>query len=128
MREIKFRGKSRNDGRWLYGDLIHNAFDGTYEWSVGIKEDGLYPEPIIEGTESQFTGLHDKNGKEIYEGDILEYYTKFFGNLKRHDLEVRWSHDIDNDSFGEPFTAGYCFSGFDWAIIGNIHENQELLK
>ena len=67
MREIKFRGKSVETGKWEYGNLVITDHNRLYEM---IDNERRYRGVIAFETVGQFTGLHDKNGKEIYEGDI----------------------------------------------------------
>uniref|UniRef100_UPI0040561EF4 YopX family protein n=1 Tax=Alistipes sp. TaxID=1872444 RepID=UPI0040561EF4 len=71
MREIKFRGKTQN-GKWVYGYFAKFAHDSVPA-ILEDTEDGIEPRKIIPGTVFQFTGLHDRNGKEIYEGDIVSF-------------------------------------------------------
>ena len=119
MREIKFRA---------WDDITKEMFDDIQNSNVfeGFLNSGSYD--IM-----QFTGLHDKNGKEIYGGDLLKW------EHSEHLLEVRWNN-IGWDLFSKLFKkfglpdGSYCSSfnvlGYlrKSKIIGNIYENPELIK
>jgi uncharacterized phage protein (TIGR01671 family) len=134
MREIKFRGKCQN-GKWVYGyaaKFAHNSVPVILE----DTEDGIAPRKIIPDTVGQFTGLHDKNGKEIYEGDIVKWILTMpgvgvNGGYEEYETEeigeIQW--DAGALQLGEYCAAGFAYESEDYAeVIGNIHDNPELLK
>lgn len=123
MRTIKFRGLRVNRREWVYST---ESFVQTDE---GICM-GLYNEEkdVIPDTVGQFTGLYDKDGKEIYEGDILQlkysdgsYHSSsvYYAQQKGY-----WAVDV---SINERIILGYI-DRTKLVVIGNIHDNPELLK
>ena len=129
MRTIKFRGIVIDVDEWIHGDL--NFIDNQpYIVGHGVGGKGMYA--VNPNTAGQFTGLTDKNGKEIYEGDIIGCHNPdikhlIFYNEKQGRFMAALNGDIDNDF------VGVC--GLDdsrWIaskmVIGNIHDNPELLK
>jgi uncharacterized phage protein (TIGR01671 family) len=72
MRTIKFRGLRKDGKGWIYGDLVHNAYNGkNRNVEVGIKQDGEFPIEVIPETVGQFTEMQDSKGVDIYEGDLV---------------------------------------------------------
>ena len=132
MREILFRGKNPVSDEWAYGSLIleKNAFDERLILAIISDADGnetlVNPETI-----SQYTGLTDKNGTRIFEGDILE------GDLDDNlDPGAKWRSTIVMGKFGwladDPTgTNPTPLDEFDikeGEVIGNIHDNPELME
>lgn len=136
MREIKFRGRKPNGG-WIYGDLV------TTETTDGIptkKEILSFDKVIFDATEEveeytigQFTGLYDENGEEIYEGDIVERFQPMphYRNGVYYDGcaiygVVRY---IDAGFYILSDKQAYELNrNFDMWVIGNIHDNPELIN
>lgn len=126
MRTIKFRGKSRLDGRWLFGDLFRTDLDGGVSIQTYDEADGWMTEDVNEKTVGQFTSLFDRNKKEIYEGDIIRINDDESGVVEvrfvRGVFAFLWNGDLDEEM---PINA----PTHEWAeIIGNIHDNPDLLK
>ena len=131
MRDILFRGKRLDNGEWVEGDLVHSAYKigdtcvGTYGSSLGMHQ-------VDPSTVGQYTGLLDKNGTRIFEGDIVST------DIKRPYLIVEFRdgcfmfncndggedyYDIMLPIIKDPQTV-YKYG----EVIGNTHDNQELLE
>lgn len=120
MREILFRGKRAGDNKWVYGFVVNGAHS-----IIGVYEDGncFCFESVIPETVGQYTGLKDKNGTKIFEGDILlKGFEKVL--VKWNSNQCRWGI----------YSNGYEISGFNestknyFEVIGNIHDNKNFLE
>ena len=150
MREILFRAKAANreegfsyrtkykNGDWVYGLLTDcENYAGFAEMT---NTDGVTGIEVDKETVGQYTGINDKNGKKIFEGDIVKYniVTKFSEGEDLEDAEER--HECIDTVF---FTNGrfrpapiridcedfwYAWAYDDFEVIGNIHDNPELLR
>ena len=129
MREILFRGKRTDNGEWVYGDLIQNVDClKIREQEKSIKKIAKSYEVDLE-TVGQFTGLLDKNGKKIFEGDIVL-------GLFLFDMSINAVVKFRDGAFGLEWRRGEIieFNAFTslcnitYEIIGNIYDNPELLE
>ena len=130
-REIIFRGKRLDNNEWLYGDLMHDNQGGCYVYPIDAKN--LYVENKVNpDTVGQFTGLVDKNGAKIFEGDIVRIYDSDYKEYI--DQQVKFSHGVfgvDNWTKKTLTTLSFfmgCDSEYSVEVIGNIYENLDLLS
>ena len=134
IREVIFRGKRADNGEWIEGDLLQIKY-----YNKPIIECKIMPQtpvssayPVLPETVGQYTGLTDKNGKRIFEGDIVNViYTSSLGEeftqitTVRYDeteccfYPMRWKEDCVNCDYSTEIT--------EIVVIGNIHDNPELL-
>ena len=122
-REIKFRGQQINTKKWVYGYLYRNK--GLYVICENIKY--AEEESILLDTVGQYTGLDDKNGKEIYEGDIVKLDSnmlKITGIVTYHNNEAVFVLEDLHDEIEECL----WYMQEDLEVIGNIYDNPELLR
>ena len=119
MRAIKFRGKRIDNGEWVIGQLVKM----WEEWHILNSDNVNTAYPVDPATVGQYTGLNDTNSREIYEGDIFQ--AGYFGGVD----VVMW--DNENARYiGRSPQGCISYVGREPAvkIIGNIHDNPELLK
>lgn len=135
-REILFRGKDLETGEWVYGYFTYccSRYDDPEKESVAdiipVDVDRIYTgeynchqvHEVDINTVGQFTGLVDKNGTKIFEGDVLD-------SNARPDCQIkvirRVIHDIRDLSFRSMLSDLYAKA---YTIVGNIHDNPELLE
>ena len=145
MREILFRGKRMDNGEWVDGNLYESNFGGSYILVSKVKirkKDGVAIGDSFDvckvdpSTVGQYTGLTDKNGKRIFEGDRVVYpdstvyssYDDYNEGVVGYDEEAmrfyftdRWSVEMEDFDVVNGMMV-------DVAVIGNIHDNPELRK
>lgn len=141
-REIKFRGKRIDNGEWVYGNLIYSS-DACKEYETLIipqkDADGFTTDYasngenkesygfdnwfcVIPETVGQYTGFEDKNGKEIYEGDVIKAESRLWQVDFKDGCFV--GVDFKNVAWDELVNIGYG----ETEVIGNVFEDSELLE
>ena len=144
MREIKYRGISQANGNMVYGDLVinkptlsyriieHFALVTNAKYRVGECHEVsgnihlVHPETV-----GEFTGLKDKNGKEIYEGDVCKVGEHWIGDFMNRETNGKVMFDdgqfyIESHYWTE--LDGLSIINYGIEVMGTIHENPDLLK
>lgn len=133
MREIIFRGKGTRKGKeWKEGDLFHgyNGYVGITKKLLGVETWEVDPETV-----GQYTGLKDKKGKKIFEGDIIKYEHRDikekavirYGSPNKVDAAMYgWYLDDNHGNTAYLFSEHYI-NFFEFEVVGNIWDNPELL-
>ena len=126
-REILFRGKRTDNGKWVEGHLIvfpKSKITKIMVWNAAdLDFDAIEVRPESVG---QYTGLTDKDGKKIFEGDIVNCYTFTGMNDYRRGV-VHWN-EMFCGWYGKESCSLLCGLGEIYEVIGNIHDNSELLN
>lgn len=135
-RLIKFRGKDIKTGEWLYGDFVH-ASDGM-RTAILVSDRESYDECETEPTTiGQYTGLKDRTGKEVYEGDVVFWIaigTRGIGRGEQGAIiwdknTMSWAILRDEPTLdGRPCIISRPFDRKHLEVIGNIYDNPELMK
>jgi hypothetical protein len=140
-REIIFRGKSIGTGEWLYGHLFNYGLTAPSNvpcisvcvptsWEEAYSLYAVHPDTI-----GQYTGLKDKDGNKIFEGDILEYIGKRKDNMNKVYRRKVVFHEgmfalLSKELQAYSALKHHCMEDgrFAWRVIGNVHDNPELMK
>lgn len=125
-KEIKFRGKRLGNSEWVYGSYI--SFNDWIEEEVRhnqIADRAGYVYDVDPETIGEFTGLKDKNGREIYEGDIvcLGDTKRRTGVIVRSETEPAFVLEVNDTAFDLYYRNQHRYE-----VVGNIHDTPELLK
>lgn len=131
MRDVKFRGQSKQTGAWLYGSLIRRG-ERCFILPFTGKMRAADTE-VIPATVGQYTGLKDEHGKEIYEGDVIRSPLSE-DKTRPHRIFYHTGNAAFMGALVDRKELCYLRLDQDWIykfgkeVIGNIHDNPELLK
>jgi len=133
MRKIGYRAWLKKEERFIYPKLILNDFGSVVE--VAYNDIDIFTDELIEHrlliedvVLEQDTGLRDKNNKKIYEGDIVDYVNGCICIIQYEVEGARFIHRDISDNFPFGFSGLEEYNGKLFEVIGNIHENTELLN
>ena len=133
-REILFRGKRVSNGNWIEGYFVLLAINEGLKHAIytGADEGRFILFEVIPDTVGQFTGLCDKNGNKIFEGDIVRFYDKDWtaNGIATVDFEKgRWKiNGHYTTKLSSIVWLDLYRTGFEYEVIDNIYDNPELLE
>ena len=149
MREILFRGKQKDNGEWVYGAYYHQTEfygdDCDYHYIISscdeLEDNMMCFDGVIPETVGQYTGLTDKNGKKIFEGDVVKFTDSPFGYsyigvvcfnegsfcIKYEYWKKEKFHRIGQTDKWQDMGASGTVT-YQYEILGNIHDNPELIE
>lgn len=131
MREILFRGKRIDNGKWVEGYLRFIYVDNPKKASIYDSKTVRNYDVDYE-TVGQYTGLKDKNGVKIFEGDVVKHHIKNFEFTYVVEWESRLTKFVGKYAgdpyYGEKWAYAELHKSLIYEVIGNIHDNPELLE
>ena len=139
MREILFHGKRADNGEWVEGDVLQTRYhSGHIEYQIMPQTPVSSAYPVLSETVGQYTGLTDKNGKRIFEGDIIQFGARI-KDVRWNSETMAWeltdigvpdcdvNHLHNTVSLSELYVET-CYGEMASEVIGNIHDNPELME
>ena len=135
MREILFKGKKRDNGEWVYGDLCQVLPGCECKFNLIFSQDECATSSIVlPETVGQYIGLIDKNGKKIFEGDVCKFREWdngemcWIGHVHFEHCQFIISGGANKECPSDFYLVLSRFSPENIEVIGNVHDNPELLE
>ncbi len=123
-RDIVFKGKSKSTGEWVFGNLFDKDNIGRTHIGTTVRRCfDIDPETV-----GQFTGMTDKNGTKIFEGDIVRHIDTMCHVVEVVNSEVYFDTEMLEFGFRYSNELFHCQFNNEFEVIGNIHDNKDLLK
>ena len=130
MREILFRGQTKSDKKWIYGNLLQTE-NGTYVIQNYAPFEGIGKYEVDPETVCQYTGLIDKNGRKIFEGDIVRYTDEVIEKEKVDEIKYNETHAafcrLHKSEMGLQYLLIDEAIANKIEVIGNTFDNPELI-